>query len=197
MKSFFKIKKRHVLLLEILIALAIIALCILPMLSPHAAILNQQQLFLKKTTLDHAVNLLYVDVLEQLQKNTIPWQTIQTSAQIPVNEEMLKRAGFDKPLPFSGSFRFDVKPHEKSGEPSIKGSKNTGWYVYKLVVTFVFTANDAKKETQAKYIFPYRLTILRHTPNGPAADKPKEQKEDPAAPKQEVPKEEASKEGKK
>lgn len=169
------LKKRHALLLEVLIALAIIALCILPLLSPHATILNQQQLFLKKTHLDHAVNLLYVDVLEQLQKNIIPWQTIQTSAPIPVTPEMLKHAGYDQPLPFSGSFRFDVKPHEKSGEPSIKGNKNTGWYVYKLVVTFVFTANDAKKKA-AKYIFPYRLTILRHTPNGPAADKPIEPK---------------------
>lgn len=168
-------KKRHALLLEILIALAIVALCILPLLSPHATILNQQQRFLKKTSLDHAVNLLYVDVLEQLQKNTIPWQAIETSAQLPVGEDMLKRAGYDQPLPFSGFFRFDVKPHEKSGEPSIKGNKNTGWYVYKLVVTFVFTSNDEKKGA-AKYIFPYRLTVLRNTPNGPAADKPIEPK---------------------
>lgn len=189
MRKFFKVRKRHVLLLEILIALAIIALCILPLLSPHATILNQQQRFLKKTSLDHAVSLLYVDVLEQLQKNAIPWQAIETHAQLPIEQDMLKRAGFDKPLPFSGTFRFDVKPHEKSGEPSVKGSKNTGWYVYKLVVTFVFTPTDEKKGTQ-KYVFPYRLTILRHTPNGPAADKPIEQKSEEAAPaKQEAPKE--------
>ncbi len=170
MTAMYSVKKRHILLLEILIALAILTMCILPLLSPHATILNQQQRFLKKTTLDHVVSLLYVDVLEQLQKNIIPWQSIQEHAQIAIDGEMLKRVGFDRPFPFNGTFRFDEKPHEKSGEPSIKGDKNTGWYVYKLVVTFVFTPTDSKKEKE-KYIFPYRLTLLRHTANGPAADK--------------------------
>lgn len=171
MTNFYSLKKRHVLLLEILIALAIIAMCILPLLYPHATILNQQQRFLKKTTLDHTVNLLYVDVLEQLQKNQIPWSAIQSHAQIPINEDMLQRAGFKNPFPFNGTFRFDEKPHEKSGEPSVKGNKNTGWYVYKLNVTFVFTPKDSKKEGE-KFIFPYRLSLLRKTPNGPDAEKP-------------------------
>lgn len=169
MTIFYSLKKRYVLLLEILIALAIVAMCILPLLAPHATILTQQQKFLKKTTLDHTVNLLYVDVLEQMQRNIIPWQAIDKHTQIPVDDDMMKRIGITVPFPFKGYYRFDIKPHEKSGEPSVKGNPKSGWYVYKLVVTFVFTPTHegTKKE---KYIFPYRLSVLRHSANGPNSE---------------------------
>lgn len=179
---FHKLRRSYVLLLEVLIAIAIVAMCVLPLLAPHATILIQQQRLLKKSTLDHVVGLLYVDVLEQMHRNAIPWGEIQKHTPLEIDESMVKRAGYDKPFPFRGTFRFDVKPTPKSGEPSIKGNKESALYVYKLVVTFVFTPTVPEKENE-KYVFPYELTVLRKTANGP--DVVEKAKEDAAKEKKE------------
>lgn len=181
----YTVKKRHMLLLEVLIAMFIITLCILPLLSPFAMVLKQQRHFIKTMNLDHVVNLLYVDVLDQLQQNKIPWNAIQDHAQIPIDDSMLRRAGYQEQLPYKGTFRFDEQ-HLPAGGPAIKGKPAIGWYAYWLVVTFVFTSPDYveargdKNEAKGvKYIFPYQVSILRQTPpstesapNGTGTPKP-------------------------
>lgn len=155
------IRKSHFLMLEVLIALAIVAVCILPLLAPQAEILKQQKKFIQTMSVDHAVNLLYVDVLDQLQHNSIPWQAIKEHTNIPVDESMRKRIGDALPRHFTGTFRFDehVMP---SGRLSVKGNKAEGWFIYRLVLTFVFTSTTEARNPE-KFIFPYEVCVLRRT----------------------------------
>jgi hypothetical protein len=77
-----KVQRRHQSLLEVLIAFALIALCVLPLIYPHVAIYKAQNKFARKLELDHVVNLLYGKVLEKLYMNTIPWADLaQTTSK--------------------------------------------------------------------------------------------------------------------
>ena len=77
--------RRHSLLLEVLISFAIIALCILPLLYPHVYILKSQQEMIRTVELDHVVNLIYASTLEKLYLNQIPWDTIESKKEIPID----------------------------------------------------------------------------------------------------------------
>ena len=71
-----EVKKRYVSLLEVLIAFALIVLCVLPLIYPHVAMFKSQKAFIRKVELDHVVNLLYAKILEKLYMNSIPWQEL-------------------------------------------------------------------------------------------------------------------------
>lgn len=144
MLSQVKVKKRHMILLEVMIALALIALCVLPLLAPHAFLLKQQKQFISTIELDHAVNLLYADMLEKLHKQEIPWQGIQEGTVFPIDESAYKRINYDKTLPFTGTFRFEDIKHK------INEKEQWGVHLLKLIFTFVPTQQLTGAESEKK-----------------------------------------------
>lgn len=153
-----RVKKRHMILLEVMIALALIALCVIPLLAPHAFLLKQQRKFISTVELDHAVNLLHVETLEKMHEKKINWQSIQEGVVFPVDEDALKRANGDKSLPFVGSYRF-----EKVGR---KFNEKEFWGTNLLRLTFTFlpkelVENEKEKEKQTlKYSYEVFVTYL-------------------------------------
>ncbi len=120
-------KKRHVLLLEVLIALAIVTLCILPLLHPHVAILSEEKSFVREIELDRLVGLIHSDMLvEQFYRENIQWWTIEQDQPIEITDDRLDKLGF------RGSYSFKRKLR--------KSKMEDGMYLHNLVsVIYAFT----------------------------------------------------------
>lgn len=143
-QTMIKVKKRHMILLEVMIALALIALCVLPLLAPHAFLLKHQKQFVSTIELDHVVNLLYADTLERLHRQEIAWQNIQEKTVFPVDASAYARIRFDKTLPFIGSYHFeDIKR-------KINEKEQWGTHLLKLIFTFVPTQVVGEGQSEKK-----------------------------------------------
>lgn len=146
-------------LLEIMIALALITLCVLPLLAPRAAMLNEQRKLIHTMELDHLVSLLYVDVLERLHKNEIPWKDLMEQTSFPVDEGMLKRISPTATIPHGliGTYRFDTI--------RCKTNIEKGLTLPLLHLTFVFQKEDTGDAAVVKkFVFQYILSALRIGP---------------------------------
>lgn len=148
MRSLRRKNKRPMLLLEVLIAFAIVVLCALPLMAPHYAMLRDQSRYQKHLVLDHTVNLLFGDIVQQLYLNQFSWEELQNK-QHPVSLKMLAEAGMDpKNFPYKGFFIFS--PLKSKSNPSQTESA----HVYNL--KFVFTPNHGERVE-----YDYDLFIAR------------------------------------
>lgn len=142
-----KSKRQPAILLEVLIAFALIALCFLPLIYPHVVILRSEKKFISTVELDHYVNLLYADHLQKLYQNDIPWQYIENGAVIPIE--------LPKDLPFSGHYQFIQEKKKKS--------KDLNQIVYIFNLYFVFVPKPGyfmeKKSENLTYKYKYRLCV--------------------------------------
>lgn len=119
-----RIRKRPFLLLEVLISFVIVVACILPMIYPHVMMYKSKKQFVDSIHNDHIVNLLYVDILEKLQRNEIAWQDIENGKQLS-----LEKPGMQ------ASYRFEEK--HKTPDAS-------GFSVALLDLTIVFSNKEYK-----------------------------------------------------
>lgn len=127
----FLIQKRHFLLLEVLIAFVIIALCMIPLISPHVFVLTEQKKFVKQVELDHLANLVYGDIVERMYQNEIQFSNVINGYEFEVDDPLLERIKFDKRLPYKGSFHFKEIIHK----PTQEAPKT--FYLVKLEIRFV------------------------------------------------------------
>lgn len=123
-----KIKKRHILLLEVLIAFALIAIGILPLITPYIYMWKAQRHFVDKIQLDHFANLIYVDILQKLYQNEIPWDTIDQGSPIPLNNDLAQAI---TSLSFKGVAKFT-----KGKKPKINQNEGRSLYLKPLSLTF-------------------------------------------------------------
>lgn len=142
-------RKRPFLLLEALIAFILVVACLIPLIYPHVAIYRSQNEFIRKMELDHAVNLLYGNVLEKLYLNKITWSQL-TQESFDIDDELLKEAGVTKPLAFKGKFMFQ-KEAEKSKEDGSLG-------LFKFILTFKF---EPLKGDKQPLTFEYNVFLIR------------------------------------
>jgi hypothetical protein len=152
--------KRPFLLLEVMIAFALIVLCALPLIAPYLEIVKEQKQFNVKMELDHASHLFYVMLLEQLHNNKIDWKDIHSSAILPLTADHWKAIGYSSPLPFVGSYHFK--------EIKNKSDKKKAWngYLFRLTLAFV---DKRVQENPPKINFPYTVCLVRHV-NQEASD---------------------------
>jgi hypothetical protein len=138
-------------LLEVLIAFALIVLCALPLIAPHVGLLKVQHQFLRKVDLDHAINLLYGSVLEQLYMNSIGWADLMQN-QFPIPEQEFQRLGY------FGSYNFnEVAPTYKPRDPEAP------YALYRLTLTFNFIPLEfarASDEIKQKNTLKYRYEVF-------------------------------------
>lgn len=154
------VKKRQILLLEVLIAFAIIVLCIFPLIYPHAAMARAQRQFIKKIELDQAVSHLFAQVYQDLLTNKIEWRDIESKRQFEVSSKDLEKFNNNKSMPYKGSYHFEEVIHKpKSDTPP-----ETIAYIYNLVFDFD-PLNETKKikggNEKNPLEYKYKIFILR------------------------------------
>jgi len=153
-------RRRHMILLEVLISFALIVLCILPLLYPHVYMLRVQKQFVQTVELDHLVNLMYVEVLEKLYTNEISWNDIEGKRVFPIDSALLQKIGQTSEksrFPFTGTYQFK----------EIRHKENEGLYASLLSLTFTFTPPvpfsplPSQKQPPKSLKYAYQVFIAR------------------------------------
>lgn len=142
-------------LLEVLIAFALIVLCALPLIYPHVFILRSEKKFVSSVELDHYVNLLFVDTLEKLYLNEISWAVIEGGKPQIIEDIGNHLMSDGNPLPFDGTYQFveERKKVSKEGEHSA--------HIFKLTYSFVPKKGVFLEKAPEKYTYVYRIVIER------------------------------------
>jgi hypothetical protein len=70
-------RRRPFMLLEVMIAFALVLSAFLPLIYPHYFIYQQQRQFIAKIEIDMLVNSLYAAILVQMQTNQISWHMLE------------------------------------------------------------------------------------------------------------------------
>lgn len=156
-------------LMEVMISFILILLCLVPLIYPNLAMYQEQSKFTQKIKLDHAVTVLYGNLLEQLHRRAIPFDLLiqNTPTPLPIAPESFKNAGIDP-----ATFPYDIsvtaqKVHMKG---HIKGR-----YIAALVeITYLFTkknikAEDKKKESPIR--FSYKIPLVKLKPESERGSK--------------------------
>lgn len=147
--------KRPVLLLEVLIALALVVLCIFPLMAPHASILKAQYQFNHRVAMDQAVNRVYARILEKVYRNEIPWKAFEEKRVFPFEEDLLNGLEGGSGLGYQGSYQFSIL--------RTKGGKEHPLTANVIGVTLTFEPLDAtsnlikKKSHNAQTSYEYQF----------------------------------------
>lgn len=114
-----RIIKRPILLLEVLIAMVLVALCAFPLLSPHFMMLRQEKKHLENLEADRIANVVFVDIVEKMYQETITWEMVNDLELHPLADSEFKN--------YSINYRFD--------EPKLKPDKKKPKYgLYPLLI---------------------------------------------------------------
>ena len=149
--------KRPILLLEVMIAMALIVMAAIPLIYPHLYLLRSQRGFIDKIHLDHAVNRHYVTLLEKLYQNQIPFAAIVNEQEFPLPADELYTAGEERLLPFTGHFRFKARRYKPKNDPDAL------LVLYLVGLDYEFITNYGAKDP-LKY--HYDLFIVRDLSSG-------------------------------
>lgn len=143
-----RLRKRPMLLLEALIAFAIVVLCALPLLAPHFEMLRAQTNYRNELALDHAVNLFYGQIIQQLYLNQLPWEELQSRPH-EISLKMLQEAGINpQAFPYKGTYIFIPQKNK----PKQAGPLSA--WLFNLDLTFTAPKTAPK-------IYHYEVFIVR------------------------------------
>lgn len=161
-----KIHKRHILLLEVLIAIAIIVMCIVPMLQPHLYMLQEEKSFIREVELDRVVGVVYTNLLvDRFYRPNITWDEILSGYTHPIDSPDLTRLGYTG----SYSFKLDKK----------KGKMAEDEFALDLLkVTLAFQPKGGKPISYSYDLFVQRIPKaedITQTPDEPAGQPPQQQ----------------------
>ncbi|MBS4167333.1 MULTISPECIES: type II secretion system protein [unclassified Neochlamydia] len=151
--------RRHVLLLEVLIAFALTGLCIFPLIYPQVVIAKSQREFIKKIELDRVVTLLFAQIYQDLFTNKINWADIEEKKSFSLSAEDLKALNQQQSLPFKGSYHFEPIIHKPKKNTSQQ--KSTAYLIHLI---FKFTSDLTPKNkinVQQPLVYKYKIFILR------------------------------------
>lgn len=152
-----RLTRRPVLLLEVIIAFALVALCVLPLIYPHVFILRSEREFISEVELDHRVNLLYADVMEKLYRHEIPLQDILDGKETPVDLSAGGKITEKGALPYTGVYRFVKFKQRGKEEDSHKA------YLFKLIFTFKPAGGILEGKSNKQLTYEYLIPIERKT----------------------------------
>jgi hypothetical protein len=165
-------RKRHVILLEVLIAFALVVLCVLPMIYPQVYIFKSEKGFIEAVELDHVVNLLYADRLQKMYLNEVGWSEIEEEKPVPISDEMLREIGYKGDFPYKGQYQFSIS-RRKPPPPEDR--------LYLVQLNFVFSLkkplsskSDGEKTKPEELTYSYLIFIERrpkHVKEGETEEK--------------------------
>ena len=151
------IRRHSVLLLEVIIAFALVALCVLPLIYPQIFILRSERQFINEVQLDHKVNILYGDIMEKLYRQEIPWQDIVDEKVFPIDLSLGGKSEEKKEIHYKGSYKF-IKKKQKAPDDSPHNV-----YVYRLIFSFQPNEGMLLEKNQKPLVYEYLIPIERKT----------------------------------
>lgn len=122
-------QRRRFTLIEVLIALLLVTMAMVPLMAPHLRIFQEESRFLDQLRLDRAASLLYAELVEKLYRQELPWQAMESSESFEIEPMKLQQLS-GHPLPFRGSYRFVVQKHKPKEKDLFMV------YLYRLLFTF-------------------------------------------------------------
>lgn len=150
-------KLRHMLLLEVLIALSIVLLCILPLLQPHVVMIQSEKDFIREVQLDRVVNQLFADLLiKDFYNQKITWEEITSNRDVPINSESVKA------LLYNGKYKI---VHQAPADGAVNESRP----FHLLEIQYTFT--HAVKR-QDPLIYKFNLFVQREQRQEPTPEVP-------------------------
>jgi len=123
--------KRPFLMLEVMIAL--IVFCAIPLISPHIMMVKAQKLSINEMNINHAVNLVYVNILEKMHKNEIPLNDIEGKTLFEVPSQDLKQISG-----YKATYQFIEEKHKK------RNADNFTVHLATLQIKFIPHINTGK-----------------------------------------------------
>ena len=107
--------KRPILILEVLLSFTLVLIAFFPLVTPHVAMMREYRTFTSKLELNHLVNLVYVDLLEQMYLGKISFRSLESQDELFVEDQSLLEEL--QKLPYQTKFCVtDLKPNKPKGE---------------------------------------------------------------------------------
>lgn len=170
---FSKVTKRPFSMMEVMITIVLILFCLIPLIYPNLALYRDQNQFTEKIKIDHAVTLLYGELLERLHRREIHFeQLIQKNAtEMTIPSESLQNAGIGEKFPYT--FSQTVQQVKMKGETK-------GNYIAAIVE---FTYSVQKKDSKdSPLVFTYNTIVVKLKPESEREQKEETPKKPPAKP---------------
>jgi hypothetical protein len=157
-----QICRRSFLLLEVLIALTVVSLAILPLLYPHFKIYQQQKAFTHKLEMDLAAPRIYAAIVQKLHQNEILFGDIEQRTSFPIDTGFLEALQLTRKFPFRGKYQLAIEKQKKNEQyglylltlqlemfPHDKQQKPLT-YSYQIFVSRLFSGDTAEKAAPTK-----------------------------------------------
>jgi len=141
----YKLRKRQFLLLEVMIALALVSIAILPLLSPHFQIYQRQIAFTHKLEADLAAPSIYAALVQKLHQNEILFGDIELKTSYPIDTPFLDSISYPSSFPYRGKYHFSIN----------KQKKNEQYGLYLVTLTL-----ELHPKSKPKDILTYRYQIF-------------------------------------
>lgn len=94
-------------------------------------------------------------MLQRLYLNEIPWQVIEEGKWTEVEKNDFARIGYDKSLPFTGKYQFEIL-NSKPPPPAPRR-------LYKVLLRYEFTPDAAIAKSTPLLKYEYIIYMERHT----------------------------------
>lgn len=137
-------KKRPYLLLELLIAFALLTACLLPLTQNPLTMVGKEREMLQELELTREADLLFADVKQRLYTNKISYENLTRS------EETLKLFKLELGKNYTKEFNREIR-FRASAKPK-KGKAGEDIRLVKVHIVFVSKKKQKKKNTQ-KFIY--------------------------------------------
>ena len=114
-----RVVKRHMVLLEVMIALALIALCALPLLTPQTDMIRAERRFVDEIEADRTANIIFANIAQKMYQDTIQWDALFNEEEVPIEGELLEGAHLRKTWPYKMTYHFKNKKKKPANEPPL------------------------------------------------------------------------------
>ncbi|MCB1114395.1 MAG: hypothetical protein KDK62_06535 [Chlamydiia bacterium] len=125
MKRFYRLRKRYLTLLEVMIAFLLILIAAVPLLAPYPYIFKQQQSFIEELEMDRLSNVFYVDFVGRVLRKEIDIELIKEEETVPIDEKL--------PIPYRAVYKVTSSDVKVAFIP-LKGGEEKGfkWVIPKV-----------------------------------------------------------------
>ena len=107
---------RPFLLLEVVIAIALIPLCTIPLITPFLWMVQEESTLTQKMEMQRQEALVFCQLIESLYRNEYSWNQIQSNELLGINTS--NTLGIPENWPYTASFR--SKQRERTKKETIK-----------------------------------------------------------------------------
>lgn len=157
------VRRCSFLLLEVMIAFFLMAICLLPLLQPHYAILQSDVMMLEESKIERIVQKLYSQFLVSLYRGEVLWSDVD-HYDTPLRPRQVDATQLEG-LPYDVHYILRVTPYQgKKGELSkpVKDTPRNQRINHLLEVKYTFTPKVASPRQEKEFTF--RVYAKRNPP---------------------------------